>query len=234
MASLDEKLKNLFNATETLAQFYDEIDSFMALLFSELKRVGFSTKGERLRPGTFAVKNLPRRLLATATAVYIKEDAGSDDAPEEEDELEEDDDESVSEKSAKKNVPIVPEMRIPFVFLSLFEPNTIPTHRNLEPPMLYHGALGEFRFVERKTGTPANPESPALALSNLANIRIKESNKPGHIIRIPAWRPKHMRKYALESKVIAIEKKGLLEYTSQEQIQALANKLNDFTSANGG
>ena len=60
MASIDDKEQNLFNATETLAQFYDEIESFLSILFSQMERAGFYTKAERLRSGTFTVNNLSR------------------------------------------------------------------------------------------------------------------------------------------------------------------------------
>ena len=41
MNSIEEREQNLYNATDTLAQFYDEIESFMDLLFSNMERLGF-------------------------------------------------------------------------------------------------------------------------------------------------------------------------------------------------
>jgi len=73
MSTIDEREQNLHNATDTLAQFYDEIESFMDLLFGQHGGVSaFPTKAERLRPGTFTIANLPRRLLASAFVIYVQ------------------------------------------------------------------------------------------------------------------------------------------------------------------
>ena len=84
MKSLEQREQNLFNATETMAQFYDEIESFLSILYSSMEREGFAVKTERLRSGTFTVKNLTRRLLATASVMYIKGSAKLADIDEEE------------------------------------------------------------------------------------------------------------------------------------------------------
>ena len=88
MKSIEDREKNLLNATDTMAQFYEEIESFLGILFSNMEREGFSVKGERLRSGTFTVKNLTRRLLASVTTIYVK-DIGAEDEPPEDDETDE-------------------------------------------------------------------------------------------------------------------------------------------------
>jgi len=44
MKSLKQREQNLFNATETMAQFYDEIESFLSILYSSMEREGFAVK----------------------------------------------------------------------------------------------------------------------------------------------------------------------------------------------
>ncbi len=95
MTTIDEKERNLFNATETLGQFYDEIESFLDILYSNMRRAGFSAKGERLRSGTITVKNLSRRLLATATSIYFQ-GVGDEEENVEDDELEGEEEDIVS------------------------------------------------------------------------------------------------------------------------------------------
>ena len=72
MTSIEEREKNLFNATDTLAQFYDEIESFMGILSGKMERLGYPASEERLRSGTFGIRNLPRRLLASAMVMFVK------------------------------------------------------------------------------------------------------------------------------------------------------------------
>jgi len=73
MSGIEEREKNLYNATDTLAQFYDEIESFMDILSGSMERLGFPANAERLRSGTFTVRNLPRRLLASVLVIYSSE-----------------------------------------------------------------------------------------------------------------------------------------------------------------
>ena len=73
MTSIEEREKNLYNATDTLAQFYDEIESFMGILSGKMERLGYPASEERLRSGTFGIRNLPRRLLASAMVMFVKE-----------------------------------------------------------------------------------------------------------------------------------------------------------------
>ena len=56
MSSIEDREKNLYNATDTLAQFYDEIESFMGILSGRMERLGFPASEERLRSGTFGVR----------------------------------------------------------------------------------------------------------------------------------------------------------------------------------
>lgn len=228
MASIDEKERNLFNATETLGQFYDEIESFLGILYSQMERVGFSAKAERLRSGTFTVKNLSRRLLASATVIYIR-GVGDDEEIVDDEELEnEDDEEVVSAKLGKAELAITPGLHIPFAHIALFEPKTIPTARTLDSPTLCIGAIGDMSFVDKKTGQPAEPDSPVMTLSNLANIRLKSKHKPGDSIRINVGKPARMKKYRLVGKIIGFESMRLLEFDSQEKIRSLADKLATF------
>ena len=71
--SIEDREKNLFNATDTLAQFYDEIESFTDILSGKMERKGYPSSEEQLRSGTFGIRNLPRRLLASAMVMFVKE-----------------------------------------------------------------------------------------------------------------------------------------------------------------
>lgn len=229
MATIDEKDRNLFNATETLGQFYDEIESFLDILYSSMERAGFSAKGERLRSGTFIVKNLSRRLLATATVIYIH-GVGDDEEIVDDDELEGAEEDIASAKLGKAELAITPELRIPFVHIVLFDPNTIPTARTLESPMLCVGVIGDMSFVDKKTGEPASPDSPVMTLSNLANIRLKSKHKQGDSIRLNVWKPARMKKFKLVAKLVGFEKSRLLEIDSQEKIRGIAERLAAYTN----
>lgn len=232
MSSIEEREQNLYNATATLAQFYDEIESFMDLLFGSMERLGFSGKAERLRSGTFTIANLPRRLLASATVIYVHDAADCEDAPEDSDTGDEADEEhGETSHMDKEEVAITPDLKIPFVSLHLFRPKTIPSVQGLEPPRLLLGALGNMKFVDRKTGQSANPESPSLALSNLVQVPIGPDSRVGKTIRIHCWRPKVMRRLKMEATVAALESIRLLELDSQEKIQKVAEKLAGFCRA---
>lgn len=227
MATIEEKEQNLFNATETLGQFYDEIESFLDILYSNMKGAGFSAKGERLRSGTFTIRNLSRRLLATATVVYIRDVTEDEDATEDE-ELEGEEEEIATAKLGKAEIAITPDIRIPFVHIALFEPNTIPTARTLESPTLCMGALGDMGFVDKKTGESGSPDSPAMILSNLANVRLKAQHKQGDTVRLNVWRPARMKRYKLVARIVEFESQRLLEIDSQERIMELAERLSTF------
>jgi hypothetical protein len=229
MNDIEEREQNLFNATDTLAQFYDEIESFMDLLFGCMERLGFSSKAERLRSGTFTIANLPRRLLASAMVMYVKgegavEDAADDNEPD--DEPEEDGGEIA--KTGKAEVMITPDLKIPFVSLFLFRPKLIPSVRTLESPRLLLGAVGNIRFIEKKTGQPANPESPSLAFSNLVQVPVNPVSKVGDELRVNCWSPKAMKRFKLVTDLIGFESVRLLEMDTQERIKAVADKLVAF------
>ncbi len=230
MKSIDEREVNLFNATETLGRFYEEIEAFLDIAYSNMKRLGFTDKGERLLAGTFAVKNLARRLLASVTVMYIRgteelED-GADDGIEED--MEEGDE---SEKPGKQEVPIVDGLRIPFLHISLFEPNTIPTRKTMSSPSLCLGAIGDLGFEDKKDGQSARPVSPVVALTNLAHLRIRDDYAIGRALRQNIWKPSKMKKYRLVGKLVHFEKSQLLEFDSQEKIKAIAEQLDGFTRA---
>ncbi|MEM7210310.1 MAG: hypothetical protein AAF479_00240 [Pseudomonadota bacterium] len=191
-----------------------------------MERAGYTTKGERLRSGTFTIKNLTRRLLANAFVLYVKGAVNEGDAA---DLDESDDDDQDSTKAAKAEIPIVSGMRIPFVQISLFAPRAIPSVRTLSSPMLYLGAAGDLSFVDKKTDEPANPDSPVLTVSNLANIRLGSARKAGDSIEVPCWRPGRMKKYRLKGRLVGFESLRLLEIDSQDKISELAERLLEFS-----
>jgi hypothetical protein len=215
MASIDEREQNLFNATDTIAQFYYEIETFLSILYGNMERAGYSAKAERLRSGAFTAKYLTRRLLATATIIYVK-GAGQVDEPVDEEEPEEEEEEL---KASKKEVAITPSLQVPFVHLRLFTPRTIPSVRTLTSPVLYVGAVKDLTFMDKTTDKPASPESPVLALSNLANIRLGSARKDGDTVMIPCWRPSRMRKYWLQGKLVGFESIRLLDIDTQELVK---------------
>lgn len=224
MATIEQKERNLFNATETLGQFYDEIESFLDILYSNMERAGFSAKAERLRSGTFTVKDLSRRLLATATVIYIRDVGDGEEIADEED-LEGDEDEVASAKLGKAELAITADLRIPFVHIALFEPLTIPTARTLESAQVCIGAIGDMSFVDKKTGEAAAPDAPVMTLSNLANIRLKSKHKQGDSIRMVVHKPPRMKKFRLVGRLVGFEKNRLLEMDSQEKIRELTDRL---------
>jgi len=226
MDNIETREQNLFNATDTMAQFYYEIESFLDILYGNMERAGFAAKAERLRSGTFTTKNLTRRLLATATVVYVK-DIGPVDDVLDEDEAEDEEDGDAS-KTAKKEVPITDGFRMPFVQIARFRSRTIPSVRTLTSPMLYYGAAGEMKFVDKKSGNVSLPDSPVLSMSNLANIVLGPSPRKGGVVRIPCWNPSRMKKYKMEATLVGFESCRLLEIDSQEKISEIADALNGF------
>lgn len=229
MSSIEEREQNLFNATATLAQFYDEIEGFMDLLFGSMERAGFSAKAERLRSGTFTIGNLPRRLLASATVIYVRDVGEHDDGVDDDVDDEANGEGPETAGMGKAELAITPDLRIPFASLYLYRPKTIPSVHSLEPPRLLVGALGSMRFLERKTGQPVVPESPSLALSNLVQIPIGPESKVGSEVHVRCWRPKAMKRFTMEATIVAVEGLRLLEVDSQEKIQAIAKKLEQFS-----
>lgn len=191
-----------------------------------MDRNGYSLRADRLRPGTFTLKNLARRLLGTATVIYIQAET----APEEDEDLEADEideDEIEAKQKGKALIPISPGLRIPFVLLHLFPPKVIPRVSSLTSPMLRLGAIGNFSFVDKKTGNAAKPNNPSLNLSNLANVPLLKANKVGDPVQMKCWH-KTMKKYMLRGKVTAFETQPLLEIDSQEKVQKIADRLQSF------
>ena len=78
MKSSQEIEQNLFNATELIAQFYEEIESFLNILYKYMTTHGFIGRNERLSGSPFGVKNLNRRLLASITTIFLKDMAKAD------------------------------------------------------------------------------------------------------------------------------------------------------------
>jgi len=214
--------QNLFNATETMAQFYDEIESFLSILYGFMEREGFAVKTERLRSGTVTVKNLTRRLLANISVMYIKDSADLIDIDEE------DEDEGVEiEEITKKDtdVTITKETQIPLLTIHLFTPRAMPTAHTLSSPLLLVGAIGDLQFVDKKTGEAANPDSNTIGLSNLGQIYLKPENKIGTQAGIRCWKPRKMRNFKVQGKIIGFESMKLLELDSQEKIKKIAKTL---------
>ncbi len=222
MAKIQDREQNLFNAMDTLAQFYDEIETFLSILMSQMERSGYTSKAERLRPGTFTTKNLTRRLLATATIVYAKAQGAAEEFLED-DEAEEEELEVA--KSGKEEILITPDLRIPFVHISLYAPRVIPSVSNLTSPAIQYGAVGQLSFLERRTNEPASPNSPSLSLSNLANIRFQSAKKINDQVSVPCYRPKRMKKYKLVGQLVGFENQRLLDIDSQEKIRQISKAI---------
>ena len=222
MNTLDHREQNLFNSTETITQFYDEIESFLSILYSNMERAGFAVKNERLRSGTFAVKNLTRRLLATASIMYIRDNAKFGEIDDEE----EDESTEMEGKPAKDtDVTITKDSKIPLLTIHLFNPKTIPTAHTLSSPLLLIGAIGNMQFLDRKTDGVSPAESHTIGLSNLGQIQLKPGNQVGSSLGIRCWKPKKMRNYKIVGKLIGFESLKLLEIDSQDKIKQIAAKL---------
>ena len=219
MKSLEQREQNLFNATETMAQFYDEIESFLSILYSSMEREGYAVKAERLRSGTFTVKNLTRRLLATASTMYIKDSAKLADIDDEEDE-------GVEEKHGKDtDVTITRDTKIPLLTIHMFNPRTIPAAHTLSSPLLLIGAIGDMQFVDKKTGKVSTEDSHTIGLSNLGQIYLKPGNQVENPVGIRCWKPKNMLNFKIQGKLIGFESIKLLEIDSQDKIKEIAKKL---------
>jgi len=222
MLSIDDREQNLFRATETMAQFYDEIESFLQILRDSMAKADFGLVNWRLRSGTFSYRNLTRRLLATATMMYFK---GSDDTELEDEEAADEIEEADEKKVGKRSIVIDPSLKIPFVMVWLFRPTAIPSTRTLSSPQLLVGAFSNFTFSDKKTGQKAAIEKPELALSNLAQLSPRPTSGVGEHITTSCWRPTAMRKFTLDAEIVAWEKHRLLDFDSHEKIQAVAQKL---------
>lgn len=231
MSTLEQREQNLLNATETMAQFYDEIESFLTILYSEMERMGFITKIERLRSGTFTVKNLTRRLLASASVMYIKDSTGADEI--EEEEVVDEEELELEEKPGKDtDVTITRDMIIPLLTLHLFTPRTIPTAHTLSSPELLIGAIADMKFIDKKTGNPSDSPSHTMGLSNLGQIYLKPNNQVGNTLGVRCWKPKSMRNYKVQGKLIAFDSMNLLEIDNQEKIKEIAKKLSAYCESN--
>ena len=225
MNTLEHREQNLFNATETMAQFYDEIESFLSILYGSMERAGFAVKNERLRSGTIAVKNLTRRLLATTSVMYIRGSAKLGEIDEEE----EDESAEMEGKPAKDtDVTITKDSKIPLLTIHLFNPGTIPTTNTLSSPLLLIGAIGNMQFIDKKTNEVSTAESHTIGLSNLGQIQLKPGNQVGSPLGIRCWKPKKMRNYKIVGKLIGFESIKLLEIDSQDKIKQVATKLAEY------
>jgi len=225
MSTIREREENLFNATETMAQFYDEIESFLSILYSNMEREGFAVKTERLRSGTFTVKNLTRRLLATISVMYIKDSAKLGEIDEEE---EDDGGESEEKASKDTDVTVTKDTKIPLLTVHMFNPRTIPTAHTLSSPLLLIGAIGELQFLDRKTGMVSDADSHTIGLSNLGQLHLKPGNKVGSSTGIRCSKPKKMRVFKVQGKLIGFESMKLLEIDSQEKIKKIAQTLTGY------
>jgi len=222
MSTLEHREQNLFNATETMAQFYDEIESFLSILFGSMERAGFAVKAERLRSGTFTLKNLTRRLLATASVIYIKDSGKLGEVDEEE----EDEGAEIEGKPSKDtDVTITGETKIPLLTIHLFNPKTIPTTHTLSSPRLLIGAIGNMQFIHRRTGEISTADSHPIGLSNLGQILLKPGSQVGQHTGIRCWKPKKMQAYKLQGKLIGFESMKLFEIDSQDKIKQIGAKL---------
>ena len=224
MENIGEREQNLFNATDTMAQFYDEIETFLGILFGNMEREGFSGTAERLRSGTMSVKNLTRRLLAAITVLYVEGNAKTEESVEE-DEAEDEDKLDAGEEAREDEVILSKDVKIPFVCVWLFRPSTIPTAHTLSSPLLLTGAIGDFAFIDKKSKERVELSEPKLSMSNLVQVRFAPNSKSGDIQNLNFWRPKSMRKYKLEAKLVGFDSQKLLEIDSQAKIKTIAEKL---------
>lgn len=230
MNTLEQREQNLLNATETMAQFYDEIESFLTILRSEMERTGFFIKTERLRSGTFTVKNLTRRLLASASIMYIKDSTDAEEIDEEE--VQEEDIEAEEKAGKDTDITITKNTIIPILTIHLFTPKTIPSAHTLSSPELLIGAIGNLEFVDRKTKKISEDISHTIALSSLGQMSLKPNNLVGNTLGVRCWKPKSMRNYIVQGKLIAFDSMNLLEIDNQEKIKEIAKKLSAYCESN--
>lgn len=220
MKTIDEKEQNLFNATDTLAQFYGEIETFMSIFTNCMEKNGYSLKAERLRPGTMYIKNLTRRLLGSAMVLYAK-GAGMEDEG-----LEDEDIEDVeSEELEDGEVSLSESAKIPFAMVWLFGGHSIPTADSLNSPLFITGTLGNFSFFDKKSDELTRLDDPVLSINNLVQVRVKPSQKVHDKILQNCWKPKRMKRYRLEAELLNLTSYRLLEIDSQEKIRNIAQEL---------
>lgn len=225
MRTIDEKEQNLFNATDTLAQFYGEIETFMSIYFNLMEKKGYSMRAERLRPGTMYIHNLTRKLLGSAMVMFAKgvkpEEEGIDEEGIDEEEIE---DKEVTE--LKKNDEIsLSDLKIPFAAVWLYASHSIPTVENLSSPLFITGTMGNFKFIDKKTGEYADIDDPVLSINNLVQMRVKPSHKNHDKIIQNCWKPKKMKRFKLEAELMSINSQRLLEIDSQEKIAKIVENV---------
>lgn len=222
MTSGEAKELNLFNATDTMAQFYEEIESFLSIMHREMEKLEYPTKAERLRPGTFTSKNLARRLLGSIMSIYVADDQAEGEDVEADTEDEEEDS---SVGLTRKEIEISKDLKIPFTCVWLFDSKRTPKVDELKSPLLLSGQISEFSFTDKKSGEPAVPDRASLALSNLVQLSVKDIHRDGSIITMNCWRPKPMRKHKLVAKISRYLKQPLLQIDNQEKIRQVAQRI---------
>lgn len=223
--TIDEREQNLYRATDALAQFYGEIESFLNILFTCMTEHGYTAKTSRLRAGTFTVRNLHRRLLAAATLMYFRGEAAEND---EDDAHDEEEEEAEEKAEGRLTVEITPSLRVPFAMIWLFPPKATPTVRNLTSPRPLVGAIGNFRFCDKDTEQKVTPPSTELGVIDLAQLSLRPNSAAGTKLTIKCHRPKVMKKYLLQGEIVACDNHRLMEVDSQDKIQAIADKLSQI------
>jgi len=154
--------------------------------------------------------------------MYIKDSAKRTDIDEEEEE----EGVEIEEKHGKDtDVTITRDTKIPLLTIHMFNPRTIPTAHTLSSPLLLIGAIGDMQFADRKTGKVSTEDSHTIGLSNLGQIHLKPSNQIGSPIGIRCWKPKNMRNFKIQGKLIGFESIQLLEIDTQDKIKEIAKKL---------
>ena len=223
MRSIDEREQNLFNATDTLAQFYGEIETFMSIYFNYMEKKGYSMRAERLRPGTMYIKNLTRKLLGSSMVLF---DKGVKPEEEEEEGFDEEEVEDAEVAELKKDDEIsLSGLKVPFVLVWLYASHSIPTVENLSSPLFITGTLGNFKFIDKKSGEYVDIDAPTLSINNLVQIRVKPSHKVHDKIIQNCWKPKKMKRYKLEAELMTINSQRLLEIDNQENIVKIAESV---------
>ena len=224
--SIEDREKNLFNATDTLAQFYDEIESFTDILSGKMEKKGYPSSEERPKVGYVWHSQSTCRLLASAMVMFVKDtdDAAEDDEPDEEPE-----NEGVeAAKVGKKELTITRDLKIPFVSLFLFTPKTIPSVQTLESPQLLLVAAGTCASLRRGRGSRATWSRPRWHSVISCRFPSLPTAKSGMLSALTARRLKAMRKYNLEATLIGFESHRLLELDTEEKIGEIADKLAAF------
>ena len=144
----------------------------------------------------------------------------------EEEGFEEEEIEEIEETELKKDneLTLSESTKVPFALVWLYPSRTIPTFENLSSPLFITGVLGNFKFMDKRSGEYVKIEDPNLSISNLVQIRVKPSHKAHDKIIQNCWKPKKMKKYKVEAELLSFNSCRLLEIDSHEKILKMVEK----------